>query len=80
MKWLPSILKCLAIVRIAFGYAITDINNEYKNYLEKFKDSKWAHKYSLESFIENVKNIELHNSQTLMYHQLGINHFTGISY
>ncbi len=75
-----SIVKFLAIVGVTFSHALTDINIEYKNYLEKFKDSIWADKYSQESFIENVKNIELHNSQTEKYHKLGINHFTGISH
>ncbi len=53
-----SIVKFLAIVGVTFSHALTDINFEYKNYLKKFKDSIWADKYSQESFIENVKNIE----------------------
>ncbi len=53
----------------------TVASTTYEGFMERFKGSKWAHLYTREAFLENLRDIQLHQDK---FFTRGVNQFTGI--
>lgn len=50
---------------------------EYSRYIDEYRTSQWATKYSMEAYFRNAEEIARHNSAFQTYSK-GVNQFTGL--
>ena len=53
----------------------TVATESYEAFLERFRGSNWAHLYTKEAFLENLRDIQMHDDK---HFTRGVNQFTGI--